>query len=117
MAKKNAHKIAEQITALVSQLVQMAGTGQQMSPALAPAKHGVGKSPKRGAAGALGMLINEGFFDKPKDLSTVVVRLKEIGHYHQRPAEAMNLLNLTKRRTLNRFKNPQTKNWEYVIRR
>ncbi|GAG80702.1 unnamed protein product, partial [marine sediment metagenome] len=39
------------------------------------------------------------------------------GHYHKRTAVAMNLLNLTKRRILNRFKNKETKNWEYVIRK
>ena len=73
-------------------------------------------SPK-GALGAINILIDEKFFDVPKEISAVMERLKEIGHYHKRTAIAMNLLNLTKRRTLNRFKNKETKNWEYVIRK
>lgn len=74
-------------------------------------------APKKGALGAINMLIGEGFFDKPKEISRVIGRLEEIGHYHKRTTIAMNLLNLTKRRDLNRFKNKETKNWEYVIRR
>lgn len=73
-------------------------------------------SPK-GALGAINMLIDEKFFDVPREMSTVIERLTEIGHYHKRTTIAMNLLNLTKRRILNRFKNKETKNWEYVIRK
>ncbi|MCX6702225.1 MAG: hypothetical protein NTX96_03485 [Candidatus Zambryskibacteria bacterium] len=73
-------------------------------------------SPK-GALGAINILIEEKFFDTPKEISTILEKLKEIGHYHRSTAIAMNLLNLTKRRILNRFKNKETKNWEYVIRK
>ena len=73
-------------------------------------------SPK-GALGAINILIDEKFFDTPKEISTILEKLKEIGHYHKSTAIAMNLLNLTKRRILNRFKNKETKNWEYVIRK
>lgn len=72
---------------------------------------------QKGALGAINMLMAENFFDTPKEMPAVMERLKEIGHYHKRTAIAMNLLNLTKRRTLNRFKNKETKNWEYVIRK
>jgi hypothetical protein len=71
----------------------------------------------KGALGAINMLIEEKFFDTPKEMSAVIEKLKELGHYHKSTAVAMNLLNLTKRRTLNRFKNKETKNWEYVIRK
>lgn len=71
----------------------------------------------RGALGAITMLIDEGFFDTPKEISTVMEKLKEVGHYHKRTAVAMNLLNLTKRRILNRFESKETKNWGYVIRK
>ncbi|MDD2678239.1 MAG: hypothetical protein PHN95_02435 [Candidatus Pacebacteria bacterium] len=74
-------------------------------------------SPPRGVLGAINMLIEEKFFDTPKEISAVIEKLKEVGHYHKSTAVAMNLLNLTKRRTLNRFKNKETKNWEYVIRK
>lgn len=72
---------------------------------------------QKGALGAINILIEEKFFNTPKEISTVLEKLKEIGHYHRSTAIAMNLLNLTKRRTLNRFKNKETKNWEYVIRK
>lgn len=72
---------------------------------------------QKGALGAINMLMTENFFDTPKEMPAVMERLKEIGHYHKRTAIAMNLLNLTKRRILNRFKNKETKNWEYVIRK
>ena len=72
---------------------------------------------QKGALGAINMLMAENFFDSPKEMPAVMERLKEIGHYHKRTAIAMNLLNLTKRRILNRFKNKETKNWEYVIRK
>jgi len=72
---------------------------------------------QKGALGAINMLMAENFFDTPKEMPAVMERLKEIGHYHKRTAIAMNLLNLTKRRILNRFKNKETKNWEYVIRK
>lgn len=74
-------------------------------------------SEPKGALGAVMMLIEEGFFDKPKEISAVMGRLKEVALYHKGPAIAMNLLNLTKRRVLNRFKNKESKNWEYVIRK
>lgn len=76
-----------------------------------------GGSSHKGALGAINMLMEEEFFNLPKEMPSVMDRLKEIGHYHKRTAIAMNLLNLTKRRILNRFKNKETKNWEYVIRK
>ena len=71
----------------------------------------------KGALGVINMLIEEKFFDTPKEVSAVMIKLKEVGYYHKPTAVAMNLLNLTKRRILNRFKNKETKNWEYVIRK
>lgn len=72
---------------------------------------------QKGALGAINMLIEEKFLDSPKEISAILQKLKEVGHYHKPTAVAMNLLNLTKRRILNRFKNNKTKNWEYVIRK
>ena len=71
---------------------------------------------KKGAAGAISMLIEEGFFDSPKDLQSVLEKLKEIGRHYPRPLVSMNLLNLTKRRVFNRLKEGK-KTWQYVIRR
>lgn len=69
----------------------------------------------KGAIGAINTLIEEKFLDTPKTLDSIIQKLKEIGHYHKRQTVSMNLLNLTKRRKLSRFKNK--KKWEYVIRR
>ena len=74
------------------------------------------KKPK-GVPGSLSILIEEGFFDTPRERNSVMERLKEIGHYHKPPAVGMNLLEMTRKRILNRFKNKDTKNWEYVIRK
>ena len=76
------------------------------------------KSPsKKGAAGAISMLIEEGFFNSPKDLQAVLDKLKEIGRYYPKGLVSMNLLNLTRRRVMNRIKEGDNKNWKYVIRK
>jgi len=75
------------------------------------------KEVPKGALEAINMLMAENFLDKPKKISLILERLREVGHYHNSSTVAMNLLNLTKRRILNRFKNKETKNWEYVIRK
>ena len=80
-------------------------------------KHTTTTKTKKGAIGAIQLLVEEGFFDTPKDVTSILSKLEEIGHYHQRASVEMNLLNLTKRRELNRFKGQKTKKWEYVIRK
>lgn len=108
------------ITAEIKTLIEEleASLGVQPSQASSKPLRGVAaRSVPKGAFGAVSMLIEEGFFDTPKEISTIMDKLKQVGHYHTRPAVAMNLLNLTKRRVLNRFKNKETKNWEYVIRK
>lgn len=111
---KEALKIAEEIKQRADQLAAMASRGasakkqsKQISSAIS----------KKGAAGALSVLREEGFFDKPQDFSAVMDRLEQIGHYHSKSTVAMNLLNLTKRRIFNRIKDKKTKNWLYVVRR
>lgn len=116
--EKNPQKIADQIIALVAELSQMARDNGTIKRVLhKKAMQADRLSVKKGATGDLEMLIEEGFFDNLTELSAVMERLKQIGHYHQKTAIAMSLLNLTKRRILNRFKNKETKNWEYVIRK
>lgn len=110
---KNAQKIAEQIKELVDQLVAMSSSvpqGLKFSPQTKP-------KVRKGASGALSTLIEEGFFDSPKDLAEIMSKLQQIGHWHKKPNVAMNLLNLTKRRIFNRIKDNSTKKWRYVIRR
>ncbi|MCJ7786632.1 hypothetical protein MUP06_00215 [Patescibacteria group bacterium] len=107
--KKEAQKIADQIKQLVDQLAAMATAKSSVGKPLAKAK--------KGASGSLSMLIEEGFFDSPKDLPTIMSRLEEIGHWYPKPTVSMNLLNLTKRRTFNRLKDTKNKNWKYVLRK
>ena len=111
--KKDAQKIAEQIKRLVDQLAGM--SLDRPAPGNVPTK--VKAQKKKGATGAITMLIEEGFFDSPKYLSEIMSKLEEIGHWHKRTAVSMNLLNLTKRRIFNRIKDKQKKKWRYVIRR
>lgn len=113
---RNPKTILSEIRALVDELEAATGGNPTLH------KKTVSKQPSspvipKGALGAITMLLDEGFFDAPKEIGSLMEKLKEIGHYHKRTAVAMNLLNLTKRRVLNRFKNKDTKNWEYVIRK
>lgn len=112
--KKEAQKIAEQIKGLVDQLVSLSSqqpSGKKPSKKVKPSKG------TRGCSGALLILREEGFFDKPRDITAIMSRLEEIGRYYPRPSVSMNLLNLTKRRTFSRIKNNKTKKWQYVLRR
>jgi hypothetical protein len=112
--KRTAKEIGDEIKILVDQLVSMIiPNAQHKEQNLLPQK----TKDKKGAAGAISMLIGEGFFDKPKRLSEVKVRMEEIGRYCPLPTISMNLLNLTKRRTLNRIRDTKTKEWQYVLRK
>lgn len=108
--KQNIQKIAEQIKNLVDELVAMSineKKGKKQNIA----------TPNKGAIGALSMLIEEGFFDEPKDISIIMEKLKEVGRYYPNTTVSMNLLNLTRRRVFNRLKDKDKKNWLYVLRK
>ena len=112
--KKEAQEIGEQIKELVDQLVGMASSQPIDKKVLK--RTGIATTTK-GASGALSLLINEGFFDSPKNFNLIMGKLKEIGRYYPKPTVSMNLLNLTKRRTFNRLKDKETKGWQYVLRK
>ena len=107
-------KIAEQIKLLLDELVVLAG---EKSTTKSNDRGEVAKITRKGAAGALTMLTDEGFFDSPKEISAIMEKLKEIGRHYPQTTVAMNLLNLTKRRTFNRLKEKGSKNWLYVLRK
>ncbi|MDD5773694.1 MAG: hypothetical protein PHX78_09555 [bacterium] len=111
--KKNVQKIVEQIKELLDQLATIAG-GQHVDKKLLVKS---GSATSKGASGALLLLINEGFFDSPKDFSSIMEKLKEIGRYYPKPTVSMNLLNLTKRRTFSRLKNNDVAGWQYTLRK
>lgn len=106
--KKDPYKIAEQITSLVNELIELAG-----HPITAKSQ----KKEAKGTVGALNLLINDGFFDTPQPLTAVMNKLQEMGRHYPKSTVAMGLLNLTRSRVLVRLKNTKTKNWEYVIRK
>ena len=108
--------ILSEIRILVDELESVLGGGsaphkrpdmKKASPVVVP----------KGSAGAMTILIEEGFFDTPKEIASIMKKLREIGHYHKAPTIGMRLLNLTRKRILTRFQNKSTKNWEYVIRK
>jgi len=112
--KKEIHKLGEHIKELVDQLVKIAASQATDKKVL---NRNSMKTTAKGASGGLSLLINEGFFDSPKDLNSTMERLKEIGRYYPRSTVSMNLLNFTKRRTFNRIKNKESGTWQYVLRK
>lgn len=105
-----AKALASQIKELVDQLVEMTDSR--------PTHTKMTRSQKiKGASGCINILIEEGFFDTPKDIATVIARMKEIGRYYPTPTIGMNLLNFTKRRIMNRLKDKKSENWKYVLRK
>lgn len=108
--KNNIQKIAEQIKNLVDELVVMSTNGKKGK------KQSIAATNK-GAIGAIAMLTEEGFFDKPKDISIIMERLEKVGRYYPKTTVSMNLLNLTRRRVFNRLKDKDKKNWLYVLRK
>ncbi len=109
-----AQKIAEQIKLLLDELVVLAGEKPTIK---SNTKGETVNITRKGAAGALAMLADEGFFDSPKEISAIMEKLKEIGRHYPQTTVAMNLLNLTKRRTFNRLNDKGSKNWLYVLRK
>ena len=111
--KKTAQEIAKEIKELVDQLASISSAGTSAGKASVKVK----PKAKKGASGALSILIEEEFFDTPKNLSAIMGRLKEIGRYYPKPTVSMNLLNLTRRRMLTRIPDSKTKKWLYVLRK
>lgn len=111
---RSSNTIINEIKVLLNELEVSLGGTEKKSKNMGKI---VKTSEPKGALGAISLLVEEKFFDTPKNISQVMERLTEIGHYHQKTAVSMNLLNLVKRRTFNRFKNKETKKWEYVTRR
>ena len=107
-------KVADQIKALLDELVVM--TGEKVA-AKAGKKRAVSALAPKGASGALKILTDDGFFDTPQDISRIMEKLKEIGRYYPQTSVSMNLLNLKKRREFNRIEDKETKNWLYVLRK
>lgn len=109
--KKDPTQIAKEISALVNELVELAGGPTRTIPQQSKQRE------TKGAVGGLNLLIDEGFFDSPQPLTVVINKLQEMGRHYPKSTVAMGLLNLTRSRVMVRLKNTKTKNWEYVIRK
>jgi len=112
---KDPKKLTEQIISLVNELAESAGVKPKKTPVSI-------KTTKRkliGATGGLRLLIDEGYFDSPKQLPEVVDKLRQEGRHYSQAAVSMGLLNLVRERILTRVKEKEgkIKVWKYVIRR
>lgn len=115
--KKNPKQLAENIIALVAELVELAGDKiETRAIGIASSPRG-DKKDMSGATGGLRVLISEVYFDSPKQLPEIIERLKQEGRHYSSPAISMGLLNLVKERVLTRFRDKGDKKWKYVIRK
>lgn len=111
----NIKKIASQMRNLANELEKASGV---KSSGHGKASTKLASTQKTGVIGYILTLMDEGFFNKPQTKAKIMEKLKEVGQYAKPETVSMNLLNLTKKRKLNRFKHKKYKNrWVYVIRR
>ena len=112
---KNPKKITEQIINLVNELAKLAGTKTKKFPVSIRTT----KEKAIGTTGGLRSLVEESYFDSPKQLSEIVDKLRQEGRHYSQAAVSMGLLNLVRERILTRFreKKDKIKIWKYVIRR
>lgn len=109
---------ADELVAQIKKMVdELAALSHKHAPTTENSENPKKSHGKKGAAGAISMLIEEGFFNSPKDLQAILEKFKEIGRYYSKGLVCMNLLNLTRRRVMNRIKEADNKSWKYVIRR
>lgn len=107
MKRTNA-EIISNIRAMLDELEGVEGGAGQITMST-PA---IVKKPT-GCIGAIQVLITEEFFNEPKDVASVMGRLKEEGRPYSVGLVSMNLLNLVKRKTLRRI---QEGGWKYIVR-
>ena len=111
--KKTPQEIADEINLLVGELVHLTG-GKKDSVIL---KKSISTKDAVGATGGLRMLTSEGYFDSPQDLKTVMEKLRQEGRHYSRQTVAMGLLALVRERILTRFRERDSKNWQYAKRK
>jgi len=116
--KKNPKQLAEDIITQVRELAELAGV--QVETRLTKIQQMLKRNNQKdmsGATGGLRILINEGYFNDPKQLPEIIERLKQEGRHYSNAAVSMGLLNLVKERVLMRFHDKGDKKWKYVIRK
>ncbi|MCB2230671.1 hypothetical protein KQH82_08140 [bacterium] len=107
---KDIHKMVDELAGLVE------GQGTRRAPAASSRRKADARSTK-GATGGVRLLVADGYFNEPRELSEVVGELKKEGRHYAKSTVSMALLSLTRERLLTRLENKATKNWQYVIRR
>lgn len=116
--KNKPEKIISKIKDLLDELELVLGKTSHKTRSRLETKQSNQEKVPKGVIGVITMLIEDGFFNTPQTRAKIIEKLKAIGHYDKPETVSMNLLNLTKKRKLNRFKHKKYKNqWEYVIRR
>ncbi|TRZ64626.1 MAG: hypothetical protein D4Q79_01170 [Spirochaetia bacterium] len=114
--EKNLKKLTDEIIARVLELAELAGG--EIIPEL---KWAQGTKDVlrviRGATGGLRVLVDEGYFDNPRQLSEIIEKLKQEGRHYPSATISMGLLNLVKERVLMRFRDKGDKKWKYVTRK
>jgi len=115
--KKNPKELVENIIALVSELAELAGGETETRPARTPRSHRDTRKDTSGATGGLRVLVDEGYFDSPKQLPEIIERLKQEGRHYLNATISMGLLNLVRERVLTRFRDKGDKKWKYVVRK
>ncbi len=111
--KKDPEKLVQEIIGLLSELAKLAGVKTKKVSMVVQAK----KIKAKGATGGLRFLIDEGYFDDPKELPEVINKLQQEGRHYSAATVSMGLLNLVRERLLTRFREKKSKSWKYVIRR
>lgn len=115
--KKKPKELVRQIIELVSELAEQAGVELEGG---VPKKIKASQRNKKelsGATGGLRILVEEGYFDNPRQLPEIIERLKQDGRHYSNATISMGLLNLVRERILTRFRDQGEKKWKYVIRK
>lgn len=114
--KKDPKQLAENIIALVSELAGLAGVVLLNEPIKSGRIKNTAKDTS-GATGGLRILIDEGYFNDPRQLPEIIDRLKQEGRHYSNATISMGLLNLVRERILIRFRDKGDKKWKYIIRK
>lgn len=114
--KKNKQQIIEEIRILLNELE---GVGDSATSGVVASKKKAQAKPDNysGCSGGLRHLVEQGYFDQPRNKQEIVVKLKEIGRYYSSPLVSMNLLNLSGNTERLLTKLGQRGSYKFVIRK
>ena len=115
--EKDVKKLTENIISQILELAELAGANIKVKPN--KTQHSIKETKKdtSGATGGLRILVDEGYFDDPRQLPAIIERLKQEGRHYSNATISMGLLNLVRERILIRFRDKGDKKWKYIIRK